>query len=76
MDAFSLSRIHAVRFGEHARPLAPHFNEVKVGVAGSNATFSVVHSGTLLFACQRRFNEVNLANATNSALLLTNVQPI
>jgi hypothetical protein len=42
--------------------------------AGSNATFSVVPSGTAPLSYQWNFNGTNLSGATNSSLILTNVQ--
>jgi purine nucleoside phosphorylase len=41
---------------------------------GLNAAFSVVSSGTAPFSYQWRFNGTDLADATNSALALNNVQ--
>src|SRR5581483_7284920 len=45
------------------------------GVAGQNATFSVVAAGTPPFAYQWQFNGVNVSGATASALTLINLQP-
>ena len=44
-------------------------------MVGSNATFSVVASGTAPLSYQWRFAGTNLAGATSSAYLITNVQP-
>jgi hypothetical protein len=43
--------------------------------AGDDVTLTVVAGGTKLVDYQWRFNGVNLPGATNSALVLTNVQP-
>jgi len=48
----------------------------QTALAGSNATFNVTASGTPPFTYQWRFVGANILNATNSTLLLTNVQPI
>jgi hypothetical protein len=45
-------------------------------LAGSNATFTVTLSGTPPFSYQWLFNDVSIANQTNSTLLLSNVQPV
>ena len=42
--------------------------------AGSNVTFSVTASGTLPLSYQWSFNGTNLSGATNTMLMLTNVQ--
>ncbi len=42
-------------------------------IAGSNAVFTVVASGTLPLSYQWQFNGANLPNATNTSLALTNV---
>ena len=43
-------------------------------VVSNSATFNVVVAGTLPLSCQWSFNGTNIANATNTTLLLTNVQ--
>lgn len=48
----------------------------QTAVAGSSAVFTVGASGTPPFTYQWQFNGNPIANATNSSLTLTNVQPI
>jgi subtilisin-like proprotein convertase family protein len=43
-------------------------------VAGSNASFAVIAAGTPPLGYQWQFNGTNLPNATNTSLMLTNVQ--
>src|SRR5437762_5011013 len=43
---------------------------------GATVRFSVVAEGTLPLSYQWRFNDLDLSNATNPTLVLTNVQPV
>ena len=58
-------------------PVAPSITAQPQGQvvnAGSNATFTVTAAGTAPLSYQWRFNNTNLASATNASYTRTNVQ--
>ena len=59
-------------FGQREESFAPPASQV--GLLSLGATFSVTATGTATLHYQWRFNGANLNGATNSALVLTNLQ--